>query len=125
MNNDDSIDLRDITPLEYSWTDNGMSTGFIAQEISTVMPDPAVMVSSAANTVSITIPSYQYANVGSASVTSFDSIDQMEQRLTKLEKIIAEEAELRAAHPAVKNAYDEYRFLAELAKSASADDTDA
>jgi hypothetical protein len=40
----------------------------------------------------------------------------MEERLAKLEKIIAEEEEVRRTHPAVKMAYDEYRLLYILAK---------
>jgi hypothetical protein len=38
------------------------------------------------------------------------------ERLSKLEKIIAEEEEVRRTHPAVKMAYDEYRLLYILAK---------
>lgn len=127
MKTDSTIDLSNMSTVDFEWaSDDNISVGVIAQELGFAMPDPAVMVSSVANTVSITVPSYQYASVGSISTTSYDDmIERLEQRMAKLEKIIADEEALRAAHPAVKNAYDEYRFLAELAKSAPASDTNA
>jgi hypothetical protein len=42
--------------------------------------------------------------------------DDLAERLSKLEKIIAEEEEVRRNHPAVQMAYDEYRLLYILSK---------
>jgi hypothetical protein len=52
----------------------------------------------------------------SGSYTISTPYDDMEERLSKLEKIIAEEEEVRKSHPAVQMAYDEYRLLYILAK---------
>lgn len=53
---------------------------------------------------------------GGYSVPTKDDYAVLADRITILEKIIAEEAELRSNHPAVKQAYDEYKLLATLAK---------
>jgi hypothetical protein len=108
MNNEDTIDLRDITPIEYSFTDSGMSTGFIAEEVSTAYPNTVTLTSG------ISITTTGIANGGSYTIST--PYDDMEERLAKLEKIIAEEEEVRRTHPAVKMAYDEYRLLYILAK---------
>jgi hypothetical protein len=117
MTNKDSIDLCDITPIEYSFTDSGMSAGIIAQEISTV--DMSVVdLSSSVDTITITgavgSGSYNW-NTGST-VTFTDPYEELTKRLEKVEKIIAEEKAIRDNNPAVKNAYDEYRLLLVLAK---------
>lgn len=108
MNNDDTIDLRDITPVEFSFTDTGMSTGFIAEEVAVVIPNTVTLTSG------ISITTNSIANGGSYTIST--PYDDMEERLAKLEKIIAEEEEVRRTHPAVKMAYDEYRLLYILAK---------
>jgi phosphotransferase system HPr-like phosphotransfer protein len=108
MNNEDTIDLRDITPIEYSFTDSGMSTGFIAEEVSTAYPNTVTLTSG------ISITTTGIANGGSYTIST--SYDDMKERLAKLEKIIAEEEEVRRTHPAVQMAYDEYRLLYILAK---------
>jgi hypothetical protein len=41
---------------------------------------------------------------------------ELVDRVAKLEAMLAEEAELRANHPALKQAYDEYRLLLVLTK---------
>jgi hypothetical protein len=112
MNNDDSItiDLNEIDPVEFSWDD---STGLIAQEVGTAY----TTMNSSPNTVTlnsgISITSTGFA---AGNYTISTPYDDMEERLTKLEKIIAEEEEVRRNHPAVKMAYDEYRLLYILAK---------
>jgi phosphotransferase system HPr-like phosphotransfer protein len=108
MNNEDTIDLRDITPIEYSFTDSGMSTGFIAEEVSTAYPNTVTLTSG------ISITTTGIAAGGSYTIST--PYDDMEERLAKLEKIIAEEEEVRRTHPAVQMAYDEYRLLYILAK---------
>jgi len=46
---------------------------------------------------------------------------ELMDRVAKLEAVMAEEAELRSKHPALKNAYDEYRLLLVLAKQHTPD----
>jgi len=50
---------------------------------------------------------------------SRDEFNEMKTRVEQLEKIIAEELEIRAKYPAVKQAYDEYKLLSVLAKQHS------
>lgn len=52
----------------------------------------------------------EYANV------TLSQHKELTSRVEQLEKILAEEAELRSQHPALKMAYDEYRLLLVLAK---------
>lgn len=112
MNNDTiTIDLGSIEPVEFSWNETDMSTGFTAQEISTAIP--AITSISSIGTASSTI------TIGAGSASSYTIStpwEEIEERLIKLEKIIAEEEEVRRTHPAVKQAYDEYRLLYILAK---------
>ena len=109
MNNDTiTIDLSSVEPVEFSWNESDMSTGIIAQEISTVIP-PITSISSMPSTITIG------ANTAS-SYTISTPWEEIEERLIRLEKIIAEEEEVRRTHPAVKMAYDEYRLLYVLEK---------
>ena len=111
MNDDTTtIDLGNITPVEFAWNESDMSTGIIAQTIGPVystMAGPSVSAST------ITINS---GSTGHSGYTFSSPYEDMEQRLSKLEKIIAEEEEVRRTHPAVQMAYDEYRLLYILAK---------
>lgn len=110
MSDDDiTIDLSSIDPIECVWNESDMSTGFTAQEVTTAFPNTVTLSSG------ISITSTGLA-ASSNSYTISTSYDDMEERLSKLEKIIAEEAEVRRTHPAVKMAYDEYRLLYILAK---------
>jgi hypothetical protein len=113
MSNDTiTIDLSDVEPVEFSWNESDMSTGFTVQESG------PYITSATTNTVTlgsgITITNASLAASGSYTIST--PYDDMEQRLSKLEKIIAEEDEVRRTHPAVKMAYDEYRLLYILAK---------
>jgi DNA polymerase II small subunit/DNA polymerase delta subunit B len=111
MNNDpNTIDLSDIKSVEFSWNETDMSTGFIAQEI-TAFPGTTITLNSFSGSVTNST-----VNSGSSTYTISTPYEEMEQRLSKLEKIIAEEEEVRRTHPAVKMAYDEYRLLYILAK---------
>ena len=118
MSNDTiTIDLSGIEPVEFSWNESDMGTGFIAQEVSTTYTPINGMVGSN-NTVTlgsgISITSTGIAAGGSYTIST--PYDDLAERLSKLEKIIAEEEEVRRTHPAVKMAYDEYRLLYILAK---------
>ena len=113
-NNDDSItiDLSSVQPVSFSWNEADMTTGFTAQEI-TAFPGTTVTLNSG---VSITTTGLAASSISNTNYTISTPYDDMEQRLTRLEKIIAEEEEVRRTHPAVQMAYDEYRLLYILAK---------
>ena len=119
--NDDTItiDLSDVNPIDFSYNESNMSTGFIAQDVSTY-----ITMNSSPSTVTlnsgISIANIQIgaSNPGYTISTPYDD---METRLAKLEKIIAEEDEVRKNHPAVQMAYDEYRLLYILAKKNTGD----
>lgn len=116
MNNDDTItiDLSNIEPVEFSWNESDMSTGIMAQEVGTAY----TMLGNNPNTITLN-SGISITNTGIAaggSYTISTPYDDMEQRLARLEKIIAEEEEVRKNHPAVQMAYDEYRLLYILSK---------
>jgi hypothetical protein len=118
MSNDTiTIDLGNHEPVEFSWNESDMSTGFIAQEVSTTYTPMNGMVGSN-NTVTlnsgISITSTGIAAGGNYTIST--PYDDIVDRLSRLEQIIAEEDEVRRTHPAVKMAYDEYRLLYILAK---------
>jgi hypothetical protein len=104
--NDDTITLDSIP---FAWIGTSASTGFTAQEVSTVSLASTVAFTATNNTV-IT-----------GSYTMSTPYEGLEIRLAKVEKIIAEEEEIRRSHPAVKMAYDEYRLLMILSKGKSPD----
>jgi hypothetical protein len=117
MNNDDTItiDLSDTKPVEFTWDESDMSTGFVAQEVGTAYNNTVTLGSGISITATgiATGSSYTISPQFSTISTPYDD---MEERLSKLEKIIAQEEEVRRTHPAVKMAYDEYRLLYILAK---------
>ena len=111
--NDDTItiDLSDVKPVEFTWNETDMmSMGVSAQEVSTIY---TTMAMPSISTSTITING---SSIGSSGYTISTPYDDMETRLARLEKIIAEEDEVRKSHPAVQMAYDEYRLLYILAK---------
>jgi len=112
MNNDTiTIDLSNIKPVDFSWNESNMGVGIIAQEISTAIPSITSISSNGTTASTITI------GAGSASSYTISTPwEEIEERLVKLEKLIAEEEEIRRTHPAVKQAYDEYRLLYILSK---------
>lgn len=119
-----------VAAPEFSWSSDNMSTGITAQEISTInLGDINLDVYSSSTTDTITFPSSYTTISGNSTsgtitisgsddytpVTRSDHNDLID-RINKLEEALTAEAELRAKHPALKNAYDEYRFLLVLAK---------
>ena len=117
MSNDTiTIDLGNHEPVEFSWNESDMSTGFTAQEVCTYTPMNGMVGSN--NTVTlnsgISITSTGIAAGGNYTIST--PYDDIVDRLSRLEQIIAEEDEVRRTHPAVKMAYDEYRLLYILAK---------
>jgi hypothetical protein len=114
MNNDDTItiDLSEEKPAEFAWNESDMTTGFIAQEIGQAFPNTVTLNSG----ISITTTGLAAGSISNSGYTISTPYDDMEQRLARLEKIIAEEEEVRRTHPAVQMAYDEYRLLYILAK---------
>ena len=120
MSNDTiTIDLSSIEPVSATWNESDMTTGFIAQDVSTY-----TTMNSSPSTITlnsgISISNLQIgaSNPGYTISTPYDD---METRLARLEKIIAEEDEVRKNHPAVQMAYDEYRLLYILAKKNAGD----
>lgn len=106
-----TIDLSSIDPVECVWNESDMSTGFMAQEVGTAYTTMISPSSISGSTITI-----GNGGIGNSNYTISTPYDDMETRLSKLEKIIAEEEEVRRTHPAVQMAYDEYRLLYILAK---------
>lgn len=128
MNNDNdpstlTINLDNIVSTEFSWSESDMSSGFIAQELTTIMPSAYTTVQTGASgslgVGNITITG---ATGASGSYTLSTPYEDMETRLAKLEKIIADEEETRRTHPAVQTAYDHYRLLLVLSGKISTED---
>lgn len=111
-----TIDLSSIEPVSATWSESDMTTGFIAQDVSTytTMNSGSTILGNNHSTVTI-------GPIGSSGYTISTPYDDMETRLSRLEKIIAEEDEIRKNHPAVQMAYDEYRLLYILAKKNAGD----
>ena len=120
MSNDTiTIDLSSIEPVSATWNESDMTTGFIAQDVSTyttMNSSPSTITLNSG--ISITNLQIGASNPGYTISTPYDD---METRLARLEKIIAEEDEVRKNHPAVQMAYDEYRLLYILAKKNAGD----
>ena len=112
--NDDTItiDLSTIEPMEFSWNENNMN---VAMQASSISGPNTVTLGSGISIGNLQIGA---SNPGYTISTPYDDI---ETRLAKLEKIIAEEDEVRKNHPAVQMAYDEYRLLYILAKKNAGD----
>jgi len=117
--NDDTItiDLSSIEPVKFSWDGNDTETGFLAQDVSTYTTMNSGSTILGNNHSTITIGPI----VSNGGYTISTPYDDMETRLARLEKIIAEEDEVRKNHPAVQMAYDEYRLLYILAKKNTGD----
>ena len=115
--NDDTItiNLNDVESTEFSWNN---STTSIAMQASSITGPSTVTMNNVVSNNIVTIGSAIPASGGYTISTSYDD---MEERLSKLEKIIAHEEEVRRTHPAVQMAYDEYRLLYVLAKKNSGD----
>lgn len=117
------MNSKDIKSVPFVWEENTMNeTGFTAQEVVidlsdyNISSDTLVMSSPSTQTVtSVTGPTSFNWSSGST-ITLTDPYEEMEKRLAALEEIIAEEKKIRDECPAVRNAYDEYRFLLVLAK---------
>lgn len=129
-----SDDNITITASTFNWSDDtNMGTGVIAQEIT------SIDLSTAISTDTITISGFNGTSNSSfgaippasgvigavgaqgSTITFTDPYAEMEERLARLEKIIAEEEEVRKRCEAVNNAYNEYRLLLVLAKKNKGD----
>lgn len=106
-----TIDLSGTEPIEFSWNENNMN---VAMQASSMSGPNTVTLGSGVNITTASL-------AASGSYTISTPYDDMEQRLSRLEKIIAEEDEVRRTHPAVQMAYDEYRLLYILAKKNAGD----
>jgi hypothetical protein len=120
-NSNDTIVIN-MEPVEFNWSsDTALMDSTSLDSIDTISITGAVgstgtlLTTAGANGTS-------WANIASGStITLSDPYEVYEERLAKLEKIIAEEAEIRKNHPAVQNAYDEYRLLLVLARKNAGD----
>jgi hypothetical protein len=111
-----TIDLSSIEPVVMTWNESDMSTGFIAQEVGTAFATAISNTSPNTITLNSGISITNTSVAASGNYTISTPYDDIVERLSKLEQIIAEEEEVRRTHPAVKMAYDEYRLLYILAK---------
>lgn len=122
------MSLDKIAPVSFEWDDPQPVEGITAQmvesmDLGSLMTDTITITGAAAST-SYTIgtgagANGSWSNIGSVTLT--DPYEEMEKRLAKLEAIIEEEQRIRDECPAVRNAYDEYRFLLVLAKRNNGD----
>jgi len=117
-----TINLDNIPSNEFVWNESDMSAGIVAQELTTIMPSAYTSTTSTSiggssvGTIIIT------GATGSSGYTISSPYEDIENRLAKLEKIIAEEEEVRRTHPAVQTAYDHYKLLLVLAGKISPED---
>jgi hypothetical protein len=129
-----SDDNITITASPYIWSDDtNMGTGVIAEEITSIdlsaaMSASTITISGLNGTSASSIGVMSGAVTGplmggsiGSGITLVDPIEVLEERLAKLEKIIAEEEEVRKRCEAVNNAYNEYRLLLVLAKKNKGD----
>lgn len=115
----------------YNWSDDTMNTGFTAQEITSIdlssaMSSDTITISGLNGTSGITVGNISAGSIGpigqqTSTISFTDPYAEMEERLARLEKIIAEEEEVRSRCEAVNNAYNEYRLLLVLAKQNKGD----
>jgi hypothetical protein len=107
-----TISIDSVNTVDWKWNDNMSSTGVIAQEISSIDLGGGITTTQYVTADTITLSGIDDLYT---SPTKADHNELMD-RVAQLEKLIAEEAEIRSKNPAVKNAYDEYRLLLVLAK---------
>jgi hypothetical protein len=109
---DSTVNLNSIKPVEFNWNEADMSTGITAQEIG---PITTSMINSGLTSGS-TISTVTISSSDNYSHASKSDLAAVIDRLEKIEAVLLEEAEIRANHPAVERAYDEYRLLMTLSK---------
>jgi hypothetical protein len=108
-----------VSSADY-WSDINMNSG------TTTISTDGITISNGVDIISIT----DSDTITFSGLDEFVSVTKAEhneliERVNKLEAMLAEEAELRANHPALKMAYDEYRLLLVLAKKHDGDDLTA
>lgn len=121
-------DIDKIEPVPFEWGTSDSAEGFTAQSIDTItidLNDPMYNTMQSVTLSPITINTTAGSNgswsSGYGSISITDPYEEMEKRLAALEEIIAEEKRIRDECPAVRNAYDEYRFLLILAQRNKSD----
>lgn len=114
MNN--SIDLPTVDSAAFKWDEHSMSDTYVAQETSSIdLSDINLSTITITGTAAAPITT-SYSYTSGSSIITVDPYEEMETRLQAVEKIIAEEKAIRDKCPAVKQAYDEYKLLLELAR---------
>jgi hypothetical protein len=133
MNDSMSGSGIDTITISTDWKSN--SVGIVAQEINTIdLSDTSLNFSDSitfapSGAISGTYISNQGITGSTITLSGIDDFapvtradhNELIERINKLEAALTEEAELRAKHPAVKTAYDEYRLLLVLAKQHTPD----
>ena len=130
---DDIITIT-IPPDINPWSDSGTVTltttsgfngtsGIMTQTMGSSITGSTTLASPGFGTVTIgAIGSAGTINGSGININGSPSYyETIEDRLSKLEKIIAEEEEIRSRCEAVNNAYNEYRLLLVLAKKNKGD----
>jgi hypothetical protein len=113
-----SNDTITITVPDVVWSDINMNSSSADATYSgiTLTGAAGIDVISISDSDTITFGGLdQFVNVTKA------EHNELLDRVAKLEATMAEEAELRAKHPALKMAYDEYRLLLVLTKQHTPD----
>jgi hypothetical protein len=116
--NDDTI-----TITSFNWDETKDVAGITAQEIGPVVTMQSSINGASGSTSQILTTAggngssaYTIGPInGVSGITISDPWEEYDERITKLEKLLADEAEVRKNHPAVQRAYDEYRLLLVLA----------
>lgn len=114
LNNMSSLSIDSLTTIDmadYMVSDTITISGTAAQ--TTTLTGSALSGNIGTNTTSINLDDYTNVTMGKHK--------ELIERVEKLEAALIEEAELRAKHPALKTAYDEYRLLLALAKQHTPD----
>ena len=109
----------DIKISTFEWSSDDTMMSVTAETIDSLNPNIVTIDLSNTSMNSGISTSLGYNGswaAGSGSITLTDPYEEMEKRLTAIEAIIAEEKRIRDECPAVRNAYDEYRFLLVLAQ---------
>jgi hypothetical protein len=118
--NDDTI-----TIASFNWDETNDLPGITAQEIGPFVTmqssingpsGSSSQISTTAGSNGSSASGYIVGSInGVSNITISDPWEEYDERITRLEKLLAEETEVRKNHPAVQRAYDEYRLLLVLA----------
>jgi hypothetical protein len=112
------MSINDIKISTFEWSSDDTTMSVTAETIDSLNPNIVTidLSNTSMNSGISTSLGYNGSWASGSTITLSDPYEEMEKRLATLEKIIAEEKRIRDECPAVRNAYDEYRFLLVLAQ---------